>query len=134
MRRLHLYAKYILCSTIMLASVETARADHLAYLGTGSGDFGTVDLGTGVFSSLGSTGQALAGLGDFGGSLYGAAYNTDNGTVYTVNPATGALTAIGSSGINIGDFGSTTSGLYALGSDAAGGSDVVGRAVSSIFD
>jgi PEP-CTERM motif len=124
------YAKYILCSTIMLASVETARADLLAYLGTGSGDFGIVDLSTGAFSLLGSTGQALAGLGDFGGSLYGAAYNTDNGTVYTINPATGALTDIGSSGINIGDFGSTTSGLYALGSDAAGGSGVVGRAVS----
>ena len=124
------YAKYILFSTIMLTSARNYKGGPSRLLGNRYRRLWYRRPQYWCVFLAWKYGQTLAGLGDFGGSLYGAAYNTDNGAVYTINPATGALTAIGSSGINIGDFGSTTSGLYALGSDAAGGSGVVGRAVS----
>jgi hypothetical protein len=85
----------------------------------GGGTFGTVDLNTGVFTSLGSLGQTPAGLGVFDGSILAASYG--NGTLYQVNTANGSLTQVGSpSGIFYsGGFGSTTTGLYALGGSSA---------------
>ena len=96
-------------------------ADVFAYEITGPGSdlFGVIDLNTGVFTSLGDTGQTLAGLGSYGGVIYGA---PDHGnTLYTVNTSTGALTAIGAGNIGGGYalLGSTTAGLYALGWDDA---------------
>ena len=88
-------------------------ADNFAYEATGNDLFGIVDLNTGVFTSVGSTGQTLAGLGSYGGIIYGAVQG-DN-TLYSVNTSTGALTAIGTGNIAYGGFGSTTSGLYGLG-------------------
>jgi large repetitive protein len=88
-------------------------ADNFAYEVTGNALFGVVDLNTGVFKSVGSTGQTLAGLGNYGGIIYGGAYH--GSTLYSVNTSTGALTAIGTGNISYGDFGSTTSGLYAFG-------------------
>jgi hypothetical protein len=38
-------------------------ADNFAYEVTGNDLFGVVDLNTGVFTSVGSTGLTLAGLG-----------------------------------------------------------------------
>jgi YVTN family beta-propeller protein len=89
--------------------------DNFAYEMTGpAGDlFGIVDLNTGVFTSVGSTGLTLAGLGSYGGIIYGAAYR--GSTLYSVNTSTGALTAIGTGNIAYGGFGSTSSGLYAFG-------------------
>jgi hypothetical protein len=94
-------------------------ADNFAYEVTGNGLFGVIDLNTGVFTSFGSTGLTLAGLGSYGGVIYGA---PDHGnTLYTVNTSTGALTAIGVGNIGGGYalLGSTTTGLYALGWDDA---------------
>jgi hypothetical protein len=94
-------------------------ADNFAYEVTGNGLFGVIDLNTGVFTSFGSTGLTLAGLGSYGGIIYGA---PDHGTMlYTVNTSTGALTAIGAGSIGGGYalLGSTTTGLYALGWDDA---------------
>ena len=76
-------------------------ADNFAYEVTGNGLFGVIDLNTGVFTSFGSTGLTLAGLGSYGGVIYGA---PDHGnTLYTVNTSTGALTAIG-----VGNIGGAT--------------------------
>src|SRR5580658_7591413 len=98
----------------VLSPVGSAKADSYAYVGTGSDQFGTIDLNTGVVTVLGSTGQLLAGLADRKGTLYATAYETSTGTLYTVDPSNGALTAVGNSGEDIRDFGSTTTGLYAV--------------------
>jgi hypothetical protein len=92
-------------------------ADVFAYeaMGPGCDLFGVRDLNTGVCTSQGSMAQTLAGLGSYGGVIYGGAYHGN--TLYSVNTSTGALTAIGTGDIGggCGDFGSTTSGLYAFG-------------------
>jgi YVTN family beta-propeller protein len=89
--------------------------DNFAYEVTGNDLFGIVDLNTGVFTSVGSTGLRLVGLGSYGGIIYGAA---DGGsTLYSVNTSTGALTAIGIGNIVYRGFGSTSSGLYAFGAN-----------------
>ena len=93
-----------------------SSTDALAYEATGPGDlFGVIDLNTGVFTSVGSTGQTLAGLGSYNGTIYGGAYHGN--TLYSIDTSTGALTAIGTG--NIGNnyllLGSTTSGLYGMG-------------------
>jgi hypothetical protein len=93
------------------------KADQLAYLLGGQGGstqaFGTVDLNTGAFTSLGTISPAVGvtGLGVAGGTLY-----TDNngaGTLDSINTSNGALTVIGSSGgVPMSNFGATTTGLY----------------------
>jgi hypothetical protein len=92
-----------------------AKAAPTAYMGTDTGEFGTIDLTTGAFSLLGNSGQTLAGMAVAGGELFGTAYHTSTGTLFTINPLSGVLTTVGNSGISIDDFGSTTSGLFAVG-------------------
>ncbi len=99
----------------LLSSLATANADPIAYMGTDTGEFGTIDLTTGSFSLLGNSGQTLAGMAVAGGELFASAYHTALGTLFTVDPANGTLTTLGNSDVNIDDFGSTTSGLYAVG-------------------
>jgi hypothetical protein len=95
-----------------------AHADNIAYAGAVNGSYGTVDLNTGVFTSLGSLGLTPSGMAVADGSLFVASYHTANGTLSTVNPANGALTSVGAAtGIVYDDFGSTTSGLYVVGLD-----------------
>ena len=87
-----------------------------AYVITGAGQFGTLDLHTGALTALGSAGVLLGGLGVYRGNLYGGQHNGNN--LYQVNPADGSLTAVGKSNItDFNLFGSTTSGLYALDSN-----------------
>ncbi len=97
---------------LFLGMQRSARAGSLAYAFTGSEQFGTVDLNTGVFTSLGNTGALLCGLGEAGGNLYSGLCGA--GVLYEVNPATGALTTVGTGSIAYEDFGSNTSGLYAI--------------------
>jgi hypothetical protein len=100
---------------LFILSAILAKADNLAYAGSSSGDFGTMDLKTGVFTSLGNSGQTLAGLAVANGSIFATSYHVANGTLFQVNPANGQLTSIGTvTGLNYDDFGSTTSGLYAV--------------------
>ncbi len=95
-----------------------AKADDMAYLATGGGAFGTIDLTTGVFTQLGLTsGVSLMGLAVIGTTLYGAGAGSNNtfGQLYSVNPASGSLIAIGQpTGINYQAFGSYNGTLYAL--------------------
>jgi PEP-CTERM motif len=100
---------------VLLSSLATAKADPMAYMGTDTGEFGTIDLTTGVFSLLGNSGQTLAGMAVDGGKLFASAYHTASGTLFNINPANGMLTTVGSSGVDIDDFGSTTSGLFGVG-------------------
>ena len=94
--------------------VPSARADVLAYEFSFS-SFGMIDLTTGQYTYLGSSGQTLAGLGNYGGALY-AGVNTSTG-FYQVNPVNGSLTFIGNGSEPIVATGSTTSGVYELGFD-----------------
>jgi hypothetical protein len=96
------------------------RADPTAFVGYGSGSFGTIDLTTGTVTTLGSLGQTPAGFGVSDGTLYAESYNS-TGTLYTVNTSNGSLTAVGNSGVDfLGGFGSTLSGLYGLGYSSGG--------------
>jgi hypothetical protein len=94
--------------------VGSLKADPLAYLLGGQGGptqaFGTVDLNTGAFTSLGTIPSGVIGLGVAGGTLYTDANGSD--TLESINPSNGALTAIGVSGVPMSNFGSTTTGLY----------------------
>lgn len=98
---------------ILFAGTQhSARADPIAYLITGSDQFGTIDLNTGVFTVTGNTGLLLSGLGLVGGTLYGG--GSISNTLYSVGPATGALTAQGTGSVTYADTGSTSGVLYAL--------------------
>jgi len=107
---------------ITTLSASSALADSYAYVEGDAGPFGTIDLNTGAFTSLGTTSlggttEYLSGLGVANGTLYGASFITygNTGTLYSINTANGSLTTVGSSGVSYEDLGSTTSGLYAVG-------------------
>jgi Transposase DDE domain group 1/PEP-CTERM motif len=115
---------------LCLGATSLAKADEMAYMSANSGEFGTVfgtvDLNTGVFSSLGitevgSSAMPLSGMADLGGTLYGAPEGTNDTAIYTINPANGALTRVGTTGISgfsFDNLGSTTTGLYVVDSSA----------------
>ena len=105
-------ARFVVGRLCVDGASSVAQADNIAYMTTNTGDFGTIDLNTGVFSLLGNSSQSLAGLGVYNGTLYGTSYHGANGTLYKINLANGSLTSVGSSTITYGDFGSTTTGLY----------------------
>src|SRR5208283_4502098 len=116
-----LWARPVLWSAaLFLLSIGSAKADDMAYVGTITGEFGTVDLNTGVVTLVGSTMlgasiETLAGLAGANGILYGADYAQTTSNLYSIDPASGNLTVIGSSPANYDDFGSTNSGLFAIG-------------------
>jgi len=98
---------------LLVLAASALRADDKAYFI--GGQFGVVDLNTGVVTVLGTPATfPLAGLGQVGGTLYTAGQSRD-GTLYTVNPASGALNAVGTASIIYYALGSTTTGLYAAG-------------------
>jgi PEP-CTERM motif len=106
----------VLCSAVLfILSAVGLKADNIAYAGSSSGEFGFMDLNTGVFTPLGNSGQTLAGLAVATGSIFATSYHTADGTLFQVNPLNGSLSSIGTAtGIDYDDFGSTTSGLYAV--------------------
>ena len=87
------------------------------YMNTSSGEFGTFDLATGVFSVRGNS-SALAGMAVVNGTLYGTSLFTGIGTLYTINPANGFLTTVGAVSGGYDTFGATPSGLFAVGTDS----------------
>jgi PEP-CTERM motif len=108
----------IYCTVLFLVLAVAAKADNIAFMGTVSGEFGTIDLNTGVFNLLGNSGVTLAGMAVANATLYGSSYHTSTGILYSINPTNGSLATIGTSSLDIDDFGSTTAGLYAVGVDA----------------
>jgi hypothetical protein len=104
---------------IFLLGISPVGQAATAYLATGGGAFGTIDLNTGVFTQLGLTNNVpVAGLALVGSTLYANGQGTvgnSRGQLYSVNPATGALMSIGSpTGIDFTAFGSYGGTLYAL--------------------
>jgi hypothetical protein len=89
-------------------------ADDFAFASFNSGAFGTIDLNTGVFTSLGSSGRTLAGLAQEGGTVFGTDYHISPSDLFSVNTANGNLTAIGASAVDYDDFGDTPGGLFAV--------------------
>ena len=113
------WTKTMMASIVFFVALSVAaNADTLAYMNTGSANFGTIDLNTGAFSLLGTSPVVLAGLGEItstGSTLYGSSYTSTAGLLYTVNPANGALTQVGAgSGVDYFDFGSTLTSLYSV--------------------
>jgi hypothetical protein len=112
----------IVVALCLIGAASVARADNYAYCADPSGDFGTLDLDTGVYTSIGTLEinnqpVQLAGLGEVNGTLYGAPITGGPPTtapLYSINPLNGSLTYIGGGFNDFGGFGSTTSGLYAL--------------------
>jgi PEP-CTERM motif len=93
MRRLILSLVLVLAATFSWSS--SAHAD-VVYVSRPFNDFGTVNLTTGVYTSIGTTSVGLNGLTYApNGTLYGM--GTDN-TLYIVNRGTASLTPIGPTG------------------------------------
>ena len=106
-------AKILSAVALVIAlTAGSARADTFAYATTRTGQFGVVDLNTGVFTESGNMGLILTGLGMVGNTLYGGGRGSS--TLYSVNPQTGALTTVGSGSLTYWATGSTTSRLYAV--------------------
>ncbi|MFN7992850.1 MAG: hypothetical protein U0Q18_04580 [Bryobacteraceae bacterium] len=106
----------IVIGSSLLGASSVARA-ATAYMATGGGAFGTIDLNTGVFTQLGLTNIPVVGLALVGATLYANGQGTLNnrGQLYSVNSATGALMPIGPpAGIDFTAFGSYRGTLYAL--------------------
>lgn len=102
-----------LASVLLISLSIVASAAPTAYVFTGSDQWGTMDLGTGVFTQLGNTGLLLGGIGTSGGNVYGG--NWAGNTLYKINVANGSLTSIGNGSLSYGGFGSTSAGLYGFG-------------------
>jgi hypothetical protein len=107
---------------IVLPGASSVAKAATAYVATGGGAFGTIDLDSGVFTQLGLTNVPVVGLALVGTTLYADGQGTGNnrGQLYSVNPATGALMSIGSpAGIDFTAFGSCRGTLYALDHNSA---------------
>lgn len=102
--------------SIILSTSRPAAADNYAYEGEGDGGFGVMDLTTGVFTSCGSGGQVLSGLGvGKDHKLYAGKFTTTQ--FYSVNLTNGALTPVAQSNVTFWLTGSTTKNVYAVGTD-----------------
>jgi hypothetical protein len=121
MRILNAQPRAVLCCVaLFLSSAAGLKAGPVAYEISGAGEFGTIDLGTGVITPIGSSGVNVEGLGVYGPSIFAAKIGGDDSNanaLYRVNPVDGSITFVGDPGYywDWGGFGSTTSGLYAVG-------------------
>jgi hypothetical protein len=117
--------RLLLCIAVGLSLIgasSVAKADDIAYMVTGGGSFGTIDLTTGVYTQLGVIPLILVGLAVEGTTLYGAGAGDNNqfGQLWSVDPVNGSLTAIGQpTGIQYTGFGSLNNTLYAIDNTSA---------------
>lgn len=86
-----------------------------AYAATAQGDFGTLDLTTGAYMSIGPSGvTSIVGMGFIGGTLYGVDNNSSGAGFYSIDTSSGAATMIStlmqSSGAPVTAYGGTTVG------------------------
>jgi hypothetical protein len=109
----------VLVALLALVVSVAAQADDMAYTTTNLGNFGTLDLSTGMYTQIGNMGVQLAGLGVSGGNIYGIDDTLSSYTLDEVNPATGAVTTIGTTAFSFGvaAFGSTPGGMFILDND-----------------
>jgi hypothetical protein len=101
---------------LALAAIpHETKAGAIAYLANVSGQLGTLDLGTGVYTPLGSLGVVLGGIGvdPVSNAVYGGEYHGT--TLYRVNSVAGSLTPLGNPGNGVSFlFGSTSTGIYGI--------------------
>ncbi len=100
---------------LLVATGPAASAQSTVYAMTSTGAFGTLNLSSGTFTQLGSSGQPPAGMASFGNSLFIAGYQ--NHTLYLVNPGNGTLAPVGNGTISYYELGAVASNLYAIGTD-----------------
>ncbi len=92
--------------------VTNVSAAPVAYASTNAGNFGMLDMETGVFTRIGNFGRTLTGLVNLDDTIYGASYR--GSSIYTIDTSNGGLTLLGSPGFTVFVFGGTNSALYAL--------------------
>jgi hypothetical protein len=105
-------------ATCALAPSAAFAADPLAWENGVNGEFGVLDLATGVFTGIGNStnGAEPAGLAESSsGVVYTAKIN--GSTLYTVNTVDASLTAVGTGSISYDGIGSTTNGVFGYGTD-----------------
>ena len=109
--------KLLIVRTVIFVAILIAAKSlvaQTAYVASYDQTFGTVDLATGSYTQLGTSGVILGGLAvGADGSLYGCGW-PNSSTLYKVDPQTGDLTTVGNSPITYYIFGSTTSGVFAM--------------------
>ena len=89
----------VMAASIILGLAGNVRADLTDYAATNNGQYGTLDLQTGVFTSISDPGTAFTDLARLpGGPLYAASYSQQ---LLSMNAATGASTLIGTMGNGI---------------------------------
>lgn len=116
----------LVAALCVIGACSIARADNYAYVTFDGGGLSSVDLDTGAFTQLGTSGQTLAGLGMANSILYGTTLNP--GGLYRVSTSDGGLTSIGGFFDATGGFGSAASGLYAV--DGSTGNETSGHLLS----
>ena len=84
---------------LVLGLCRLAQADVEAYAATANGNFGLLDLTTGVYTNIGSLGltspDTIYGMGFIGGALYGGNSNINGGSLYAINTAKGEASLVG---------------------------------------
>jgi len=101
---------------VVLAGVASCYGDTLLFATNGAGQFGTIDVTTGIFAQIGGLEPStLWGLGWDGYILYGLTSQA-NPDLDIINPSTGAITTVGATGLSKYSIMSSTIGgaLYAI--------------------
>jgi hypothetical protein len=97
--RMKKYKKFIVVAVAlcMSLSISQAIAGPVLWIDDASGNIGTVDVATGVATTIGSAGVVLTDIAfDPSGNLWGVSFTN----LYRINKSTGAATNIGSLGLN----------------------------------
>ncbi|HLI82427.1 MAG TPA: hypothetical protein VKV17_00845 [Bryobacteraceae bacterium] len=88
-----IFPRFLAITILVILAFATAGSADTVYVAGADNDFGTLDLSTGTFTSIGVTSQTFYGMGFSGGTLYGLD-SEDRAKLYKINPATGATTEI----------------------------------------
>ncbi len=105
-----------------IAGASTVFADEMAYMETGQGLFGTINLDTGAFTNIGAMASPGSlglndGLASAGSNVYVSAQggaSRANG-LYSIDTTTGAASLVGNSvngGNGFGNLGSSSAGIF----------------------
>jgi hypothetical protein len=114
MRLLRNATLLIAAALLAMGLTRSASADVIAYAATAQGDFGTLDLDTGLYTHIGSTGvTSIVGMGSIGGVLYGVDNNGAGAGFYSINTTDGSVSppvtlVDANTGLPITAYGGTT--------------------------